>query len=204
MNDPQAFNVPQRCYEFISPKDAQTRLVTRNVGPCTAFIGVKKSDSLAFMCHLDVPTSTNALQELVALIRKEHGSLDGFELYAVSMYPPWIRFLCILFFGGLAHAIAGPAIALAIFTLFAWFSSWAQFKCYWTARKDFGARIQWCLPSRFPGIFRSVGVAVDASAPEVVDVWWDEKGFDRTPWKCNPYRLKAARVRDGIGAKEFP
>jgi len=202
MTEPKAFNVPQRCYEVIGPKDVQTCLVTRNVNFCTAFIGVNKADGLVFMCHLDMPTTANALGELVALIREENGSLADFEIYALSMFPPCIRFFGILLLSWFVHAIAGPAIAAACFALLAWFCSWAQFKCYWAARKYFHTQIKWVMPSGFAGIFRTMGVAVDPTAQKIVDAWWDEKGIDMTPWLPKPCRLKAVRVRKDVGAKE--
>ncbi|MDH4418271.1 MAG: hypothetical protein QE485_13695 [Acidovorax sp.] len=202
MTEPKAFNIPRRCYELIGPKDVQTCLVTRNVNFCTAFIGVSKADGLVFMCHLDMPTTANALGELVALIRGENGSLADFELYALSMFPPCMRFFGILLLSWFVHVIAGPAIAAACFALLTWFSSWAQFKCYWAARNYFHARIKWIMPSGFAGIFRTMGVAVDTTTQKVVDVWWDEKGINMTPWLPKLCRLKAVRVRKDVGAKE--
>lgn len=200
ISSPAAFNVPQCGYEVIAPHDTQTRLVTRNVTFCTVFIGVNKAKSSAFMCHLDLPPSINALDELVALITQEHGSLAEFELYAVSILSPYMRLLCIALLTWLVHAMVGPRIAAGCFVLFAWAGLWVQFKCYQAARKHFQSRIHWGVLPTFAGILRTLGVAVDLSAQKIVDVWWDEKGIDMAPWKSKPFRFRAARVRNDISA----
>lgn len=200
MTTPNAFNVRQRGYELITPTDVQNRLVTRNVSLCTVFIGVNKKEGLAFMCHLDMPTTVNALRELVALIRKEHGSLTDFELYAVSRFPPRIRLLWILLSSwiayALAQAIAGFAIAAACVVFIAWLLAWAQLKCYWIAHNYFHARIQWRSPEKRAKTSRTLGVVTGTTVPKVVDVWWDEEGIDMTPWRPRPCQLKASRARD--------
>lgn len=189
------FNVAQRTYEYITAKDVETRLVTRNVNFCTVLIGVNSSRAQAFMCHLDFPTTANALTELISLIKDENGSLDGFQLYAVSMFPPHVRLLFPFLGVCFAYAIAGYATALACSFFLVWLFFWVQYKCWRIARSHFQKEIQWRAPWACASIFRTIGTAVDRVAPDPVEVWWDEKNMDMSAWKPKPYRFTAVRSR---------
>lgn len=198
MTDPSPIDVPQRGFELITPQDTQTRLVTRNANFCTIFVGVNESTGVAFMCHLDWPSTADALEKLVTLIRKEHGSFEGFKLYAASLLPPVPRvLLCVLLPGGIAYWIAGPAFAAVTLVVSAWISLWVQLKCYWIAHKHFKTKIRWLWPSGRPkNIDPKMGIAFDVAVPKDVHATWDEKSLDIAPWKPKSCSLKTFRVRD--------
>jgi len=198
MTDPSSINVPQRGFELITPQDTQTRLVTRNANFCTIFVGVNESTGVAFMCHLDWPSTADALERLATLIRKEHGCLEGFRLYAASLLPPIPRvLLCVLLPGGIAYWIAGPAFTAVTLVVSAWISLGVQLKCYWVAHKHFKTKIRWLWPSGWPSnVDPKIGIAFDVAAPKDILATWDEKGLDIAPWKPKSCSLKTFRVRD--------
>lgn len=195
MNDPKTFNVPQRGFEFITPRDTQTRLVTRNANICTILLGVNEEAGLAFMCHLDSPFSVKALDKLAELIQAERGSFDGFELYAASSFQPWARLASALLVWGAALKISliGGTFLLPVII---WWGCWTQLKCYWAAHRYFRSGIRWCWPSGCPSkASLKMGMIFDAAAPHKIDVTWDEKDIDTTPWEPKDGLLKSPRAR---------
>lgn len=195
MQPSKTINVPQRDYELLTPSDLAKRLETRGINFCTTFIGINKEKKLAFMCHLDLPTTSNAPGEIAALLAEKHGGTAGFELSGLSMFPPRYRAVLISIFAVMAIATCGVLYGTPLALFIAWFIGWAQYRCVRVAKKAFDAPIVWRSPKEGWNILRSMGAAVDVDKDQAVEVWRDEGGVDLKPWRHSPCQLKAKRVR---------
>ena len=188
MNQTDTIAVRQRAYALLTPSSLATKLETRKINFCTAFVGVNKEKGIAFLCHLDVPTSTNAIDEICEALRTEHGGMDGFELYAVSRFGPFKRSLFALGIVWFFWEIVGfNSAALALITSIAslvtlWLFLWPQLMMYCAAWRHFKKKVAWRSPKGIGRIFGTMGVQIDLKSAQSVRASWDTPDELKARW----------------------
>ena len=188
MNLTDTIAVRQRAYALLTPSSVETKLETRRISFCTAFVGVNKEKGIAFLCHLDLPTSTNAIDEICEALRTKHGGMHGFELYAVSRLGPFKRSLLALAFVWMFWEILGfDGAAISLVTSIAsvvtlWLLLWPQAMIYSAAWRHFKKKVAWRNPKGIGRIFATIGVQVNLKSDLSVNAYWDAQDEPKVRW----------------------
>lgn len=200
MSQSDTIPVRQHAYALLNANSGASKLETHKVNFCTAFCGVNKKKGIAFLTHLDVPSSAKAIDEICYKLENEYGGLNGFELRYASLVGPFTRILLSLGCGALAwdqgqSLDAYIRILLGLFTsaVAFWYFAWPQLRMYVAAKRRFQCKVTRVHLPKFRATLGTIGMKVDLASSSVFEVTWDGPAVKKEDWSTARKRESAGR-----------